>query len=128
MISLLEYARSASLYPITVRLDSLLVVRQMRGEYRMNEALRDLYEAAQELIQDREVRFEWCPRLSNQAADELVNQAIDNRAEYHVTALAGSKGFHPLAQQLKHKHFASYPVKPIVEEIGVASTGEAIIE
>jgi len=59
--------------------DSELVVKQMRGEYRVkNEALRDLWEQATEL-ENRfaRVRYTAVRRAHNELADRLVNEALD---------------------------------------------------
>jgi ribonuclease H / adenosylcobalamin/alpha-ribazole phosphatase len=59
--------------------DSELLVRQMRGEYRVkNEALRELWEEASDLEQRfRRVRFTAVRRAHNELADRLVNEALD---------------------------------------------------
>jgi ribonuclease HI len=62
--------------------DSELVVRQMRGEYRVkNEALRELWELANDLERrfDR-VRYTAVRREHNELADRLVNEALDAQA------------------------------------------------
>jgi probable phosphoglycerate mutase len=59
--------------------DSELMVKQMRGEYRVkNEALRDLYEVAVRLA-DRlgDVEYRHVKRAHNELADRLVNEALD---------------------------------------------------
>jgi ribonuclease H / adenosylcobalamin/alpha-ribazole phosphatase len=59
--------------------DSELVVRQMRGEYKVkNEALRELSEQARRLAQQlRSVRYTAVRREHNELADQLVNEALD---------------------------------------------------
>jgi ribonuclease H / adenosylcobalamin/alpha-ribazole phosphatase len=59
--------------------DSELVVKQMRGEYRVkNEALRSLsLEAARLARQIGNVRFTHVRRAHNELADRLVNEALD---------------------------------------------------
>jgi probable phosphoglycerate mutase len=59
--------------------DSELLVKQMRGEYRVkNEALRALWEEAADLERrfDR-VRYTAVRRAHNELADRLVNEALD---------------------------------------------------
>ena len=59
--------------------DSELLVRQMRGEYKVkNEALRRLWEEAQDLEETiRKVRYTAVRREHNELADRLVNEALD---------------------------------------------------
>jgi ribonuclease HI len=59
--------------------DSELLVRQMRGEYRVkSEALRDLWEQANELEKRFvRVRYTAVRRDHNELADRLVNEALD---------------------------------------------------
>lgn len=59
--------------------DSELVVKQMRGEYRVkNEALRRLsVEAGQLARQLRKVTYTAVRREHNELADRLVNEALD---------------------------------------------------
>jgi ribonuclease HI len=62
--------------------DSELLVKQMRGDYRVkNEALRVLWEEANELEGrfDR-VRYTAVRREHNELADRLVNEALDSVA------------------------------------------------
>jgi ribonuclease HI/catechol 2,3-dioxygenase-like lactoylglutathione lyase family enzyme len=63
--------------------DSELLVKQMRGDYRVkNEALRALWYRANALIQRFDsVRFTAVRREHNELADRLVNEALDALAE-----------------------------------------------
>jgi len=60
--------------------DSELMVRQMRGEYRVkNEALRALFlEATGHAQQIDTVRYKAVRREANELADRLVNEALDS--------------------------------------------------
>jgi ribonuclease HI len=60
--------------------DSELLVKQMRGEYKVkNEALRDLsLEAARLARQLRKVEYRHVKRAHNELADRLVNKALDD--------------------------------------------------
>jgi ribonuclease HI len=64
---------------LRVRSDSELLVRQMRGEYRVkNRGLQALYRQACTLVDRFErVSFEHVPRSQNQNADRLANLAMD---------------------------------------------------
>lgn len=66
---------------LEVRADSLLVVSQMRGEWKVKHpGLRPLFDAARALVRrfDR-VDFAHVPRERNADADEMSNRAIDER-------------------------------------------------
>lgn len=62
-------------------LDSELIVKQLAGEYRVRDAnLQPLYAHIQKLVhQLGRVSFTHVRREKNQAADALVNQALDRR-------------------------------------------------
>ena len=81
----LEEARRRGATAIDVRMDSLLVVQQMRGLWRIKHpGLIPLALRAGELLAsfpEREIRH--IPRDENAAADELSNRAID---EGEITA------------------------------------------
>jgi ribonuclease HI len=83
LIQGLEQAAKFGATKILVRGDSELIIKQMRGEYRVkNPALKDLYEKARELVQGfKSVKFEHNLREKNALADKLVNRAIDGRCD-----------------------------------------------
>jgi len=62
--------------------DSELLVKQMRGEYKVkNEALRVLWEEANDLERSfARVRYTAVRRANNELADRLVNEALDAQA------------------------------------------------
>ncbi len=65
---------------VAVRMDSELIVKQMRGEYRVRHPqLKPLYEEARALVRTFPcpVFFTHVPREENAAADRLVNEALD---------------------------------------------------
>jgi ribonuclease HI len=67
---------------VVLHSDSELMVKQMRGEYRVkNEELRDLYEQAQELARRFRgpVSFVHVRRAQNSRADALCNEALDGK-------------------------------------------------
>ena len=75
----LERAVEAGVGELEVISDSELVVKQMRGEYRVkNEALRELSLAAARLARDLgSVTYTAVRREHNELADRLVNDALD---------------------------------------------------
>lgn len=65
---------------IDVRMDSKLVVEQMTGRWQVKHPdMRPLAARVRELIDGRDVRFEWIPRERNKAADRLANEAMDTK-------------------------------------------------
>ncbi|MBI2827827.1 MAG: ribonuclease HI family protein [Acidobacteria bacterium] len=82
LLAALAWAARHGVDTLHVRSDSLLLVKQMRGEYRVKHAgLQPLWEEARGLSrQIREVRFEHVRRELNEAADRLANEAMDEAA------------------------------------------------
>jgi ribonuclease HI len=83
----LERALERGIARLAVRLDSELVVKQMRGEYRVKHAdLQPLHRRAQSLLRRFEyVDIKHVPRKQNALADRVVNDVLDQEA-----AAAGS--------------------------------------
>lgn len=78
----LEAAKAAQARTINVYLDSLLVVNQMKGIFKVkNRDLIPVYNDMQELVrQFKQVTFRHVPRELNKLADEMVNEALDKVA------------------------------------------------
>jgi ribonuclease HI len=81
LIAALEYAVRENHKSVKVLSDSELLVRQMRGQYKVkNPALRELYDRAQALTRKLgHFSIEHVMRERNREADRLVNQALDSR-------------------------------------------------
>jgi ribonuclease HI len=79
LIAGLEKALELAVSEVEVVSDSELLVKQMRGEYRVkNEALRDLSLQATRLArQIGNVSYTAVRREYNELADKLVNEALD---------------------------------------------------
>ena len=79
LIAGLERAVELAVPDVEVVSDSELLVKQMRGEYRVkNEALRELsVEAARLARTIGKVRYTAVRREQNELADRLVNEALD---------------------------------------------------
>ncbi len=79
LVAGLARALELSVPEVQVRSDSELLVKQMRGEYRVkNEALRALsLEAAHLARQLKSVEYVHVMREQNELADRLVNEALD---------------------------------------------------
>lgn len=78
----LEAAAERGIRRLAVRLDSELVVKQLRGEYRVKHAdLQPLYKRAVTLLRRfDEVDVQHVPRKQNSHADRLVNRVLDQEA------------------------------------------------
>ena len=81
LLALLEFARNSGAASLRVLSDSELLVRQIRGEYRVKHpGLQILHGAARRLIAALpSVVLEHVPREQNVAADALANRAMDLR-------------------------------------------------
>ena len=79
LVAGLARAVELGLTEVDVISDSELVVRQMRGEYRVkNEALRELSREAERLARKLpRVSYRAVRREHNKLADELVNRTLD---------------------------------------------------
>ena len=79
LVAGLEKALELHVDEIEVVSDSELLVKQMRGEYRVKKpALRDLWDEATDLARQlRSVRYTAVRREHNELADRLVNEALD---------------------------------------------------
>jgi ribonuclease HI len=79
LVAGLERAAELGITDLEVVSDSELLVKQMRGEYRVkNAALRDLSLAAARLARELgAVRYTAVRREHNELADRLVNEALD---------------------------------------------------
>ena len=82
LLAALRWAVDHDVSTLHVRSDSELLVKQMRGEYRVkNPGLLPLYEEARALVQRLgKVRFEHVRREHNGEADRLANEAMDEAA------------------------------------------------
>lgn len=77
----LAAARTLGDQHLNVRLDSELIVKQLKGQYRVkNETLKPLFaQAKQALAAFASFTVQHVPRAQNKRADELANEAIDNK-------------------------------------------------
>lgn len=82
LIAALEWAKSRGLAALHVRSDSLLLVQQMKGIYKVkHEGLIPLHAKARILAHDiGRVSFEHVGRANNVHADRLANAAMDGAA------------------------------------------------
>ena len=82
LILALEAAIGVGATHLDLRLDSELLVKQLRGEYRVRSPqLQPLFEQAQRLLRRiGSVSIRHVPREQNAAADRLANQAIEHHS------------------------------------------------
>ena len=82
LVAGLERAAEAGVDELEVVSDSELMVKQMRGEYKVkNRALQDLFlDASRSARKIRRVTYTAVRREHNTLADGLVNEALDSAA------------------------------------------------
>ena len=83
LLAALDYALREKYSSLKVLSDSELLVRQMRGVYKVkNPQLKELFERARALARKLEYfGIEHVLRSSNREADRLVNKVLDSHAE-----------------------------------------------
>ncbi len=85
LVKALEHASRLEVdRPVVVHSDSELLVKQMRGEYKVkNEELRGLYTQASRLAAQfrHGVTFKHVRREKNRRADQLCNEVLDGKRE-----------------------------------------------
>ncbi len=124
LIGALDYAHAHRIRKLRVRSDSELLVRQMKGYYRVKSfALRQLHERARKLAAALDYfAIEHVPREENREADKLANEALDRADERH-TVSAGTHGearkakleTRPAEKRIRARwrHGALYPAEPL---------------
>jgi len=82
LLAALEWAKQHGRKQVHVRSDSLLLVQQMRGRFKVKHpGLQPLYAKARLLAHEiGRVTFEHVGRAKNADADRLANDAMDNAA------------------------------------------------
>jgi len=83
LITAMEKAKELGAKKIVIRGDSELIIKQMRGEYRVKHPdMKALYNKAQALLREFESsKIEHNLRHKNELADKLANLAMDRRAD-----------------------------------------------
>ena len=92
LIAALDYAQSHKIRALRIESDSELLVKQMRGQYKVKSAdLQPLFERAKKMAQGFEsFRIDHVYREQNREADALANEALD-AAEGVVPGAPGAK-------------------------------------
>jgi ribonuclease HI len=90
LITAMEEAKKLGAKKILIRGDSELIIKQMKGEYRVKHPdMKVLYDEAQDLIsQFDQAKIEHNLRNKNELADTLANLAMDRKAD--VTEVPGA--------------------------------------
>jgi ribonuclease HI len=93
LIAALDYAETHGIRALRVLSDSELLVKQMRGQYRVkSEDLRPLFERARKMAQALALfRIEHVFREQNREADALVNQALDETSRSNPASPANAR-------------------------------------
>ncbi len=93
LIAALDYAQSHGIRALRVESDSELLVKQMRGQYKVKNAdLRPLFERARKMSQALEsFRIDHVYREQNREADALANEALDETGGASSTSGSPSK-------------------------------------
>jgi probable phosphoglycerate mutase len=83
LLAAMRWAAEHGIRTLRIKSDSELLVKQMRGEYRVkNPGLQPLYEEARSLGRRiGRVTFEHVRRELNKEADRLANEAMDEAAK-----------------------------------------------
>ena len=83
LLAALRYAREHGHRKVRIKSDSELLVKQMRGEYRVkNPGLQPLFQHARTLAEDFDrIVYEHVRREQNKDADRLANIAMDQGAK-----------------------------------------------
>lgn len=87
LLACMKKAKELSCKKLIVYSDSQLMVRQLRGEYRVKDAkIRQQFTQAKELLKTVPFTFEiiHIEREHNSYADELANAGIDNKEQLKV--------------------------------------------
>jgi ribonuclease HI len=108
LIAALDYAQNHGIRALRVESDSELMVKQMRGQYKVkSEELKPLFERAKKMSQTFEsFRISHVYREQNKEADALVNQALDETSGSGTSA--GTKVEKPVAKEATMRLIARY--------------------
>jgi ribonuclease HI len=93
LIAALDYAQSHGVRALRVESDSELLVKQMRGQYKVKSSdLRPLFERAHKMSQSFEsFRIDHVYREQNREADALANEALDETSGSPAKPVAAPK-------------------------------------
>jgi ribonuclease HI len=111
LIAAMDYAQSHAIRALRIESDSELLVKQMRGQYKVkSEDLRPLFERAQKMSKAFDsFRIEHVYREQNREADALANEALD---ETENKAPGGAAAKKTAAAVAKSEPASSKPEPP----------------
>lgn len=73
----LKQLKYLNISKVIVKGDSMLVINQMNGKYKVNAPhLIPLYNEVKKLIKDIDITFLYIPREQNKEADQLANEGV----------------------------------------------------
>jgi ribonuclease HI len=104
LIASLDYAQQHGIRALRVESDSELLVRQMRGQYKVKSPeLRPLYERARKMAQTfASFKIDHVYREQNAEADALANEALDETSgQPSVPSKLGSASTAPLSRKIR---------------------------
>lgn len=117
LIAALDYAQTHGVRALRVESDSELLVKQMRGQYKVKSGdLKPLHERAKKMSQGFEsFRIDHVYREQNRDADALVNQALDETSRDGAGASAERPGPKEGAMRLFARYKDGYlqPERPL---------------
>lgn len=122
LIAALDYGAAHDIRALRIESDSLLLVNQMRGLYKVkNHNLLPLFERARKMSRALDAfEIAYVPRESNLEADALANQALDETgpggsASGPAKSAARSPGTPSPARRVRahYRHGALHPIQPL---------------
>lgn len=117
LIAALDYAQTHGIRALRVESDSELLVKQMRGQYKVkSDDLRPLHERARKMAQAFALfRIDHVLRERNREADKLVNEALDetSRAGSLRSPSAPPAKDNPLRFLARYKDGCLLPEEPL---------------
>jgi ribonuclease HI len=120
LIAALDYGQSHGIRALRVESDSELLVKQMRGQYKVKSAeLRPLFERARKMSQALEFfRIDHVYRERNAEADAVVNEALDESSgnspnRTAVRTEAPSTKNESCKLRARYRDGALHPLKPL---------------
>lgn len=119
LIAALDYAQQHGIRALHIQSDSELLVRQMRGQYKVKSPeLRPLYERARKMAQSFDsFKIEHVYREQNAEADALANEALDetsgNPSAPKPNAIAASSQSQSRKIRARFRNGSLVPIDPL---------------
>jgi ribonuclease HI len=107
LIAALDYAQSQNIRTLRIESDSELLVKQMRGQYKVkSEDLKPLFERAKKMSQAlASFRIDHVYREQNAEADALANEAMDEVSGKPPAASAANSSRSAEPKKLKARYY-----------------------